>query len=86
MLVSVPDMQASVLHGETLVASRVWLVSITACGLVVLQPRAVAQDASALARIEETRAGGQEACATGRKFRLAFSHSISESAIVKAVA
>jgi len=67
-------------------ASSVWLLSITAFGLVVSQPPAVAQDASALARIQETRAGGQKACATGRKFTIAFSHSISEAAIVKAVA
>ncbi len=66
-------------------ASRGWLLSITAFGLTVCQAPAVAQDASALAKIQETRAGGQKACATGRNFRIAFSHSISEAAIVKAV-
>ncbi len=66
-------------------ASRVWLLSITAFSLTVCQAPAVAQDASALAKIQETRAGGQKACATGKNFRVAFSHSISEAAIVKAV-
>ena len=46
---------------------------------------ACAQDANALAAIQEVRAGGQKACATGKKYTIAFSHSISEAAIVKAV-
>ena len=46
---------------------------------------ACAQAANALATIRETRAGGQKACATGKKFTIAFRHSISEAAIVKAV-
>lgn len=66
-------------------ASRVWLCSIAAFGLVVSQAPAGAQDASALATIQETRAGGQKACATGKKFTIAFSHSVSEAASVKAV-
>ncbi len=66
-------------------ASRIWLLSIAVFGLAVSQAPAVAQDASALAKIQETRAGGQKACATGKKFTIAFSHSVSEAAIVKAV-
>ncbi len=66
-------------------ASRVLLFSIAAFSLAVSQAPAVAQDASSLAKIQETRAGGLKACATGRRFRIAFSHSLSEAAIVKAV-
>jgi ABC-type sugar transport system substrate-binding protein len=53
--------------------------------MVALSTPASAQDAAALAKIQETRAGGQKACATGKKFKIAYSHSVSEAAIVKAV-
>ena len=66
-------------------ASRFWLSVICVFSLAVSQGRAVSQDAKALATIQETRAGGRKACATGRTFRIAFSHSLSEAAIVKAV-
>jgi ABC-type sugar transport system substrate-binding protein len=61
------------------------LAAASLFAIVVLTAPASAQDANALATIEETRAGGQKACATGKKFTIAFSHSISEAAIVKAV-
>ncbi len=55
-----------------------------AFGLIAPRP-ASAQNAEALAKIQEVRAGGQKACATGKKFKIAYSHSVSEAAIVKQV-
>ena len=37
------------------------------------------------ATIEEIRAGGKKACDSGKKFTIAYSHSVSEAAIVKQV-
>lgn len=46
---------------------------------------ASAQSAAELAKIAEVRSGGKKACATGKKFKIAYSHSVSEAAIVKQV-
>jgi len=48
------------------------LAAASLFAIVVLTAPASAQDANAVAKIVKTRAGGQKACATGKKFRIAF--------------
>lgn len=62
------------------------LASSIALTLGLLTPAlSPAQDAASMAKIAEVRAGAKKACASGKKFKIAYSHSVSEAAVVKQV-
>ncbi|MGE0279917.1 MAG: sugar ABC transporter substrate-binding protein [Rhizobiaceae bacterium] len=50
-----------------------------------LNQAAAAQNDPSTVTLEEVRAGGNKACDSGKTFKIAYSHSVSEAAIVKQV-
>lgn len=57
-----------------------------ACFTVLcLNQAAAAQNDPSKVTLEEVRAGGKKACDSGKTFKIAYSHSVSEAAIVKQV-
>lgn len=61
------------------------MAALTYVAALWLDQAAAAENDPSKATIEEVRAGGKKACESGKKFKIAFSHSVSEAAIVKQV-
>lgn len=61
------------------------MAALTYAAAIWLNQAAAAESDFSQVTTEEVRAAGKKACASGKRFKIAYSHSVSEAAIVKQV-